>query len=207
MEFKSLKNIETSFKQIRFFGIVFVCLCTVIVCYSLWSSYKFAEQQRQKIYVLDGGKSLMLALSQDLSQNRPVEAREHVKRFHELFFTLSPDKKAIESNIRRALFLVDKSAFGYYKDLTEKGYYNRIISGNINQNLQVDSISCNFDSYPYKVVTYARQLIIRESNITERSLVTRCNLINAVRSDNNPHGFIMENYEIVENRDLRVINR
>ena len=207
MEFKSLKNIETSFRQIRFFGIVFVCLCAVVVCYALWNSYNFAEQQRQKIYVLDGGKSLMLALSQDLSQNRPVEAREHVKRFHELFFTLSPDKNAIESNIRRALFLVDKSAFGYYKDLTEKGYYNRIISGNINQNLQVDSVACNFDTYPYKVVTYARQLIIRESNITERSLVTYCNLINSVRSDNNPHGFTMENFEIVENRDLRVIDR
>ncbi len=207
MEFKSLKNIETSFKQIRFFGIVFVCLCAAIVGYSLWSSYNFAEQQRQKIYVLDGGKSLMLALSQDLSQNRPVEAREHVKRFHELFFTLSPDKNAIESNIQRALFLVDKSAFGYYKDLTEKGFYNRIISGNINQNLLVDSVSCNFDTYPYKVATYAKQLIIRESNITERSLVTRCNLINSVRSDNNPHGFTMENFEIVENRDLRVIDR
>jgi conjugative transposon TraK protein len=207
MEFKSLKNIETSFKQIRFFGIVFVCLCAAIVGYSLWSSYHFAEAQRQKIYVLDGGKSLMLALSQDLSQNRPVEAREHVKRFHELFFTLSPDKNAIESNIRRALFLVDKSAFGYYKDLQEKGYYNRVISGNINQNLQVDSVSCNFDAYPYKVVTYARQLIIRESNVTERSLVTRCNLINSVRSDNNPHGFTMEAFEILGNRDLRVIDR
>jgi conjugative transposon TraK protein len=207
MEFKSLKNIETSFKQIRFFGIAFVCLCAGIVGYSLFSAYRFAELQRQKIYVLDGGKSLMLALSQDLSQNRPVEAREHVKRFHELFFTLSPDKNAIESNIRRALFLVDKSAFGYYRDLTEKGFYNRIISGNINQNLQVDSVSCNFDTYPYKAVTYARQLIIRESNITERSLVTRCNLINSVRSDNNPHGFTMENFEIVKNRDLRVIDR
>jgi conjugative transposon TraK protein len=207
MEFKSLKNIETSFRQIRFFGIVFICLCAAIVGYSVWSSYNFAEAQRQKIYVLDGGKSLMLALSQDLSQNRPVEAREHVKRFHELFFTLSPDKNAIESNIRRALFLVDKSAFGYYKDLQEKGYYNRIISGNINQNLQVDSVACNFDAYPYKVVTYARQLIIRESNVTERSLVTRCNLINSVRSDNNPHGFTMEAFEILENRDLRVIDR
>ena len=149
MEFKSLKNIETSFKQIRFFGIVFVCLCAGIVGYALWNSYSFAEAQRQKIYVLDGGKSLMLALSQDLSQNRPVEAREHIKRFHELFFTLSPDKNAIESNIKRALFLVDKSAFGYYKDLTEKGYYNRIISGNINQVIQVDSVVCNFDGYPY----------------------------------------------------------
>jgi len=207
MEFKSLKNIETSFKQIRFFGIVFVCLCAGIVGYALWNSYSFAEAQRQKIYVLDGGKSLMLALSQDLSQNRPVEAKEHIKRFHELFFTLSPDKNAIESNIKRALFLVDKSAFGYYKDLTEKGYYNRIISGNINQTIAVDSVQCNFDSYPYKVATYARQMIIRESNITERSLVTRCNLINSVRSDNNPHGFIMEAFEIVENRDLRVVDR
>ena len=207
MEFKSLKNIESSFKQIRFFGIVFVCLCAGLAGYSVWNAYTFAEAQRQKIYVLDGGKSLMLALSQDLTQNRPVEAREHVKRFHELFFTLSPDKKAIESNIRRALFLVDKSAFAYYKDLQEKGYYNRVISGNINQQLQVDSLSCNFDAYPYKVVTYARQLIIRESNITERSLVTRCNLINSVRSDNNPHGFTIEAFEILQNRDLRVINR
>jgi conjugative transposon TraK protein len=207
MEFKSLKNIETSFKQIRFFGIMFVALCAGIVGYSLYSAYRFAELQRQKIYVLDDGKSLMLALSQDLSQNRPVEAREHVKRFHELFFTLSPDKNAIESNVRRALFLVDKSAFGYYKDLTEKGYYNRIISGNINQNLLVDSILCDFDTYPYKIVTCARQLIIRESNVTERSLVTRCNLINSVRSDNNPHGFTMEAFEILENRDLRVIDR
>jgi len=207
MEFKSLKNIESSFKQIRFFGIVFICLCAGIAGFSVWNAYTFAEAQRQKIYVLDGGKSLMLALSQDLSQNRPVEAREHVKRFHELFFTLSPDRSAIESNIRRALFLVDKSAFEYYKDLQERGYYNRIISGNINQNVVIDSLSYNFDTYPYTVVTYARQLIIRESNITERSLVTRCNLINSVRSDNNPHGFTMEAFEILQNRDIRVINR
>ena len=103
MEFKSLKNIESSFRQIRLFGIVFLVVCLAITGYSVWSAYSFAEAQRQKIYVLDGGKSLMLALSQDLSQNRPVEAREHVKRFHELFFTLSPDKSAIEGNIKRAL--------------------------------------------------------------------------------------------------------
>ncbi len=59
MEFKSLKNIESSFRQIRLFGIVFVCLCAGIVGYALWSSYRFAEKQREKIYVLDTGKSLM----------------------------------------------------------------------------------------------------------------------------------------------------
>ena len=71
MEFKSLKNIESSFRQIRLFGIVFLSLCAVITVWSVWSSYRFAERQREKIYVLDNGKSLMLALSQDLSQNRP----------------------------------------------------------------------------------------------------------------------------------------
>lgn len=207
MEFKSLKNIETSFKQIRIIAIVFVILCAGITGYSVWKSYNFAEAQRQKIYVLDEGKSLMLALSQDLSQNRPVEAREHIKRFHELFFTLSPDKNAIESNVSRALFLVDKSAFKYYQDMSEKGYYNRIVSGNINQVIQIDSVACNFDVYPYKATTYARQMIIRASNVTERSMITRCDLINSVRSDNNPHGFTMERFEIIENRDLRTLDR
>ena len=207
MEFKSLRNIESSFKQIRLFGIVFLCVCAVVAVFSVIKSYQFAEEQRQKIYVLDEGKSLMLALSQDMSQNRPVEAREHIKRFHELFFTLSPDRAAIDDNISRALFLVDRSAFAYYEDMQEKGYYNRIVSGNINQRVLVDSVACNFNAYPYTATTYARQMIIRESNITERSLITRCNLINSVRSDNNPHGFTMEKFEIIENRDLRTLAR
>ena len=114
----------------------------------------------------------MLALSQDLSQNRPAEAREHVRRFHELFFTLSPEKSAIEHNVKRALLLADRSAYNYYADFAEKGFYNRIIAGNINQVLQVDSVVCNFDRYPYEARTYARQMIIRESNVTERTLVT-----------------------------------
>lgn len=207
MEFKSLRNIETSFRQIRAMAIVFVSLCAVVTGYALWSSYRFAEKQREKIYVLDNGKSLILALSQDLAQNRPVEAREHVRRFHELFFTLSPDKAAIESNVRRALYLCDESAFRYYKDWEEKGYYNRILSANINQSIRVDSVACDFERYPYVVTTYARQSLVRASNITERSLVTRCRLLNSVRSDNNPHGFTMEQFTILENRDLRTIER
>ena len=207
MEFKSLTNIETSFRQIRLFALVFICLCALVTGFAVWNSYSFAEKQRQKIYVLDNGKSLMLALSQDMAQNRPVEAKSHVRRFHELFFTLSPEKGAIESNIKRSLFLADKTAFNYYKDLAEKGYYNRVISGNVTQTEEIDSVKCDFDQYPYKVNTYARQLIVRESSLTVRSLVTSCRLLNATRSDNNPHGFIIEAFTITENKDLQTIKR
>ena len=207
MEFKTLRNIENSFRQIRLYAIVFAVLCAGLTGYAVWHSYRFAEQQREKIYVLDNGKSLMLALAQDASINRPVEAREHVRRFHELFFTLAPDKNAIESNMKRAFNLADKSAFDYYKDLLEKGYYNRIISGNVQQRVEIDSVSCSFETYPYTVRTYARELIIRSSNVTKRNLVTSCFLVNSVRSDNNPQGFTIEKFAVIENKDIEVIER
>ena len=171
------------------------------------SLYDMASADSKKIYVLDNGKSLMLALSQDLSQNRPAEAREHVRRFHELFFTLSPEKSAIEHNVKRALLLADKSVYNYYSDFAEKGYYNRIIAGNINQVLKVDSVVCDFNGYPYRAVTYATQKIIRQSNVTERSLVTTCRLLNSSRSDDNPNGFTIEGFTIIENKDLQTIKR
>ena len=207
MEFKSLKNIESSFRQIRFFGIVFLICCTVLTLFVVWRSYRYAEAQRQKIYVLDQGKSLMLALAQDLRQNRPVEAREHVSRFHSLFFSLSPDKSAIESNINRALLMADKSALSCYRDLLERGYFNRLIAGNIIQTIEIDSLQCNFDEYSSNQVTYARQRILRENTITERSLITTCSLVDATRSDDNPQGFLIEKFTIVENKDLGSYDR
>ena len=186
---------------------MFLCLCALVSVFSVVASFRFAEKQREKIYVLDGGKSLMLALSQDLSQNRPVEAREHIRRFHELFFTLSPDKAAIESNVGRALQMADKSALSYYKVLQEKGFFNRLIAGNVSQMVKVDSIRCDFDRYPYEVTTFARQRILRESTVTERSLVTTCRLVNVSRSDNNPQGFMVEALNIVENKDIATYDR
>lgn len=202
MEFKTLKNIEIGFRQVRIFTLIFVGVCALVTIVAVGWSYRFAEAQRQRIYVLDNGRSLLVALSQDLQQNRPVEAREHVRRFHELFFTLSPDKAAIESNIERAMMLADKSVITYYKDLSEKGFFNRLIAGNVNQRIEIDSVVCNFEEYPYQIKTYARQQIVRESYITERSLITSCQLINTTRSDLNPQGFQIERFTVLENKDL-----
>ena len=85
--------------------------------------------------------------------------------------------------------------------------YNRIIAGNINQVLKVDSVVCDFNGYPYRAVTYATQKIIRQSNVTERSLVTTCRLLNSSRSDDNPNGFTIEGFTIIENKDLQTIKR
>lgn len=149
----------------------------------------------------------MLALAQDVKTNRPVEAREHIRRFHELFFTLAPESEAVRSNINRALELADDTAYDYYQDLSEQRYYNRLISTNTNQVYQLDSIVSDFDSYPYQVLTYGKQIIYRRNNVTERSLVTACDLINTVRSDNNPQGFLIEDFRVIQNEDIRNYER
>jgi conjugative transposon TraK protein len=207
MAFKILENIESSFKQIRVLMLVYTVMCTILTVVAISWAFSFAEKQREKIYVLDQGRSLMVALSQDMNQNRPVEAREHVKRFHEFFFTLSPDKKAIESNIERAFFLSDKSAYQYYIDLYENGYYERMISANISQFVEFESIECDFNTHPYLVKVKAKQVIIRESSVTERILITTCQLRNSIRSDNSPHGFIIEKFKVMDNKDIKTYER
>lgn len=207
MDFKVLKNIDKSFRQVRLFSIIFGVLCLAVTLYAVGSAWMFAEKQRQKIYVLDKGRSLMVALSQDVSINRPVEIREHVRRFHELFFTLAPDKDAIEGQMNRAFYLADRSAYNYYKDLAEQGYYNQIISGNIIQRVQIDSIICNYNQYPYEVTTYGKQEIIRSSSVTTRNLTTSCFVVTSVRSDNNPQGLMIEQFTVLNNQDIETRKR
>ena len=107
---------------------------------------------------------------------------------------LEPAATTDEEQVNRAI--------AYYQNLAEKGYFNRIIASNVSQNVVVDSIRCDFDCYPYAIETFARQKIVRESNVTERTLVTTCRLRNAERSDNNPQGFLIEDLRILENKDL-----
>ncbi|MDR2409718.1 MAG: conjugative transposon protein TraK [Bacteroidales bacterium] len=200
--FKSLKNIETAFQLTRLLTIIITAVCAIVVIYIKYSSDKMIAREREKIYVLDKGKSLMLALSQDMAQNRPAEAHNHVKMFHELFFTLSPDNAALNHNIERALYLADRSAYNYFNDLKEADYYRRLIAANVLQRIQVDSIKFHFDNYPYEANTYAQQFITRGSNVTTRSLITSCYLENTIRSENNPHGFLIIQFKVVENKEL-----
>lgn len=207
MQFKSLLNIESSFKQIRIFAFVFVGLVALLGIVLVYFSYQFAQQQREKIYVLENGNSLQLALSRDVKQNRPVQARYHIKRFHQLFYTLDPDEKAINGNVSKALYMGDQSIRRMYSDLKESGYYRNIISGNISQRIEMDSIQVDFSASPILATCYAQQEIIRSTSVTTRELVSTCYLREVSMSDNNPMGFLIEGYRVISNRDLKTSKR
>ena len=204
--FSKMKNIDTAFRHVRGFTMLVIIGCILISCFALYKSFSLVSQMQNKVYILANGKALE-AYASDRKDNIPVEARDHVKTFHKLFFTLDPDDKVIKSNVTKALYLADDSAKRVYDDLKENGYYSGIISGNVSQTIQIDSVTIDLNNYPYGFRCYATQNIIRTTSIANRNLITEGNLRNVSRSDNNPHGFLIERWNTIENRDISIENR
>src|SRR5882724_11527142 len=137
--FSQLKNIDTAFQHIKLFSLTLILSCVAICAYTIYKSFQMVTEVQERIYILANGKALE-AWSAERRDNIPVEARDHVKMFHHYFFTLDPDDRVIENNITKALYLADASAKRQYVDLKESRYYSNIISGNISQEIVMDSI-------------------------------------------------------------------
>jgi conjugative transposon TraK protein len=161
---------------------------------------------QERIYILANGKALE-AYSADRKDNVPVEARDHVKMFHFYFFSMDPDDKVIQSHINHALYLADGTAKEQYDNLKENGFYSNLISGNISQEIDADSIEINTNLYPYYFRYKGVQRIIRPTSIVTRSLITEGYLRNVARSDHNAHGFLIERWKTLENADINVQTR
>ena len=200
--FKKAQGIDSAFQLIRSFCMILIILCALITCFVLYSSQRMVSEAQARIYILANGKALE-AYGADRKDNVLIEARDHIKTFHQDFFTLDPDEKVITANISRALYLADGSAKKQYDNLKESGYYSNLISANISQQLETDSIDVNTDAYPYHFKFIGHEKLIRSTSIVTRSLITEGSLRNVERSDNNPHGFLIERWMILENRDIK----
>ncbi|MFD2634207.1 conjugative transposon protein TraK [Pedobacter mendelii] len=198
--FTQFKNIDTAFKHIKLFSIFLILACTLLSGFSIWKSFDMVKTIQGKIYILANGKAIE-AFSAERKDNIGVELRDHIKMFHHYFFTLDPDDKVIQANISNALNLADESAKKAFDNLKEQGYYNNLISANISQEIRVDSTKLDINQYPFQFRCYATQRLIRSTSTVTRKLITQGYVRNVSRSDNNPHGFLIQQWETLENSD------
>ena len=204
--FTQLKNIDTAFKHIKLFSYLLILANVITLCFGIYKSYDFAAKAQNRVHILYNGKVLQ-AFASDRKTNLPVELRDHIKTFHEYFFDLSPDDKAIQANVTKALYLADESAKNQYDNLRENGFYSNLIAANISQQITVDSIQLDMNQYPYPFKCFATEKLIRASGSVTRSLVTQGQVRDLkIETDNNPHGFLIEKWETLENKDLSTEN-
>jgi conjugative transposon TraK protein len=194
-----IKNIESKIRLATTIAIgsfvanIIICTIVSLVCYSI------VIDSRKSIYLLDNNIPI-LAKQSGLEMNRPVEYKADVDLFHNIFFSLTPDDKQIEYQMKRAMYLVDESGVQQYNNLKEKGYFNSIMSSSSVLTIQTDSI---YLDYPKKYFRfYGKQKIDRRSSTVTRSLITEGYLKDIPRSENNPHGVMIINWKTVENKDI-----
>jgi conjugative transposon TraK protein len=204
--FPKTRNIELSFRYIRLVSIVAIAgsFLAGIIFFFLAARVMLTAQSR--VYILSAGKA-MEAFASDGAGSEQVFARWQVVNFHTDFFSLEPDERFNERGLRRALYLADGSAKRVYDDLKENGYFSGVVSGNVSQWLEVDSVVLRMTGYPFYFRCYATETITRPTSRVIRNLVTEGYLRRVHRSDNNLYGFLIERWTVLENKDIKIEQR
>ena len=198
---KHFNDIEQSFKVMKYITTLALGTAAVVILGAMLLYTNRTQSLTDTIYVVDRGSAVMASRTAE-GGYRDIEADDHVLRFHELMLNVTPNAESIKRNIDRALILCDKSAYDYYMDLSEKGFYQRMISANITQEFVADSVRVNMESYPYKVTTYGKPYLMRESNINLYEFESEGQLVEVERSPSNPHGLMLEKFHVTRNENI-----
>ena len=199
--FQQLRNIDIAFKHIRLFSLVLIAGCV------LQSFYPLQElSTNQRITGADLHSLQWESTGSLVSRTWIIFLLRHgsCADVPSSFLYADPDDKVIQAKYQSTV-PADASK-EEYDNLKENRYAN-VISGNISQEIAIDSIRIDINQYPFYFRCYSRQRLIRTTSIVTRSLVTEGYLRNVSRSDNNPHGFLIEKWNTLENKDIKTENR
>ena len=192
------------FKLLKFSKIVTIC-SLILVLFSVSSALAYSYYlntliDKNYIYILDdkGAAYIASKLKNDLDFRNP-EIHHHIILFHDLFFNI--DQNNYKVNIDKALNLIGEEGKHYFITLDKSGWYKTIKLNNLQQSITINSIDINDKVYPY-VATINGNTIVKRiggNEITvQKEYIANLTLINVNRTMENPHGLMIEQYEIVK---------
>ena len=194
-----LKNYDKKIKLAVISCFLFMMVCVIVSVGAVFLAKYMVSDINKEVYLLEGTSPILIH-SKVEDEVLNVEAKSHIDLFHNLFFTLAPDDKYIDYTVKKALYLIDETGKAQYNALKEKGFYNNIVGTNSVFSIFCDSIK--FDKSTMEWSYYGRQRIERRTSILTRELVTTGKLMRVPRTDNNPHGLLITNWNTVLNKDI-----
>lgn len=201
-----IKNIETKVKLATFLSAGCLLAAVIMVISVSFFAYRQVADARKSVYIMDEANVPMSARQTDVQMNREAEYRSHIGRFHSLFFSLTPDDRFMEYQMKQAMYLIDESGALQYNNLKEKGYFNSILSSSAVLTIRTDSIKIDMPRRYFRY--YGTQKIDRRSSSISRSLITEGFLSELeIRSDNNPHAVLITNWKTIENKDIQHVQK
>jgi conjugative transposon TraK protein len=190
---EKLFELEQRFKHTRLLTVISLISFAVIAIASTIFTYVHVQEFTKRIYVVNKNAEFEAMVS-DINHNRPAEIRYQLTRFHELFFTISPDPRAVDLNMEKAFYLGDESIKRLFDDLIERNYYKNMIQGNVNQTVRIDTILVNASVYPYQAETQFTLTQTRATGATTKKGTSHCQLEDVIRTTNSPNGLLIRDF-------------
>lgn len=202
MELKKYFDLD---KLLKFSKIITIC-SLILASFSVLGSFFYAVQLNKKwdrnfIYVIDGKGQAFAAsiIDNELSYRKP-ELNDFLIKFHNLFYNI--DQNNYSSNTERALNLIGESGKNLFITLDKQGWYSSLKLNNLRQQITIDCLWINDQSYPYKSYLKGLTTVMRigddQKYQLKKKIEIECSLINVSRTMSNPHGLMIDYYNIVK---------
>jgi len=198
--FNDLSKIRTQSNRILYISLILTASCTLL---NIYFGYKTNESAKHRFYLLDNGQKLAAIRIDDPKRARDILCEGHLKNFHELFFSLEPDLRFIKRNIEgKALYMIDHSGKRLYNRLLDQNYYQDVAKSDYSIEVEQDSISIDYSSYPFAFKFMGKQKIRKNEQTEYRNLITSGFLLETTSTPNNLNGLKIIRFHVLENNDL-----
>ena len=199
-----LSNYFDLFRLLKFSKVITISsllLALISVCSAIGYSYFLNKSlKKDQVYVIDSkGAAFVASIINDELDFRKPEIHDHLVKFHSLFFNINQNN--FKTNTEKALNLIGEEGKHYFITLDKSGWYKSIKLNNLQQKIKIESIDINDQVYPYEAIVIAYTTVERigsNKNISRKKYKASFTLINVERTMENPHGLMIEQYEIIE---------
>jgi len=195
---ENLMNIDDAFKKTRLIALSAMAFALLFSITVMLVAMQMVTKGKGIIYVTNGFGETTLAKQIDANQNKSAEVKAQVRNFHTVLYNITPNPKTIKENIETTLLMGD----GSVKALLDKrgdSYYKKLIASEVEVKYEHDSIQVNVNVYPYKAVQFGKEVIQSNVGFVVKNLITSCELKDVARTDINPHGLLISNFNVIKN--------
>ncbi|OEK07365.1 hypothetical protein A8C32_18180 [Flavivirga aquatica] len=197
MDLQSLKNIPASFSLAKRSLLYCLIISVSISTGSLVWAFITTNNIKNTAFVLtkDGQAAMMTGVSlSEVDVYRKPEIMNHIKMFHKALWEI--DQFNYERRINKALYLSGRSGKQLYQTLQANGHLAKIVTENLTQKIDIDSIKINEKVTPYQAQLFGKLRVSRTDQKVESVNDFRAKFVlhNVSRTNKNPHGLLIENY-------------
>lgn len=200
----SLMNIDSAFQKTRLIAILSLVMSFLLCITVMIVAMTMVTKGKGKIYVTNGFGDTTTARQIGANENREAESKAQVRKFHTLLYDITPDPSEIEMNLNEVLLIGDGSVKAFL-DKRGDGYYKKLIANDVEIKYSMDSIKVNTNIYPFKAVQYGKEIVQTSVGFLVKNLVTRLELREVARTESNPHGLLVGNYEVLKNNRIQFV--